>query len=415
MRRNDTSLRSDHALSFFSSSLSRAIFDVETPSSVWYGDGVEGEARQVTSGELEARCGFRFREGVWSESGEAAGDLTVSAAMNEAVHAFRQSAWAERLVVRRLAATGHALFAREAIAMGSVVCLYSGELRATTSSSSSSSGLHGDSEYECSFGDELFLDTARRSLDARLVGGLARFIQHCPTHYGVLADKIAAAVVADPPLAARFLEMAARDQGVALSDATRADFARRMLADPLLELTRLFACEEARDVAISWERAMLPRSAAFAAGTAWANLQRSAFAIDGQPVVVVFASRPIARGELLGMAYGLPFWCARATFPHLFASSSGAELSRALYNHERGALLLRLIRDAPANMAAILDTPLDCCTVCAKVDGANQCCARCKIVFYCGKVHQRAHWPTHKLSCQQSDLSNIIEAKFRDA
>lgn len=347
----------------------------------------------MSGAQLEATCGFRFREGVWSDDAERVpADLTVSAAMSEAVHAFQESAWAERLLVRRLQTTGHALFAREAIGMGNVVCLYSGDLGGVCDE---------QSEFECGFGDELFVDSQRLSLDARLSGGLARFIQHCPTHYGVLAAKIAAAVVAEPALAARFLEMAARDQGVELADAMRADFGRRMLADPLLELTRLFACEQAGDATGCWERAMLPRGAAFEAGAAWANLQRSSFSIDERPVVVVFASRPIARGELLGMAYGLPFWCARETFPHLFSSSSGAELSRALYNHERGALLLRLIRGAPADMQAILATPLDCCTVCAKVDRANQCCARCKIVYYCGKAHQTAHWPRHKLSCQR--------------
>eukprot|EP01119_Soliformovum_irregulare_P011147 TRINITY_DN2777_c0_g1_i2.p1 TRINITY_DN2777_c0_g1~~TRINITY_DN2777_c0_g1_i2.p1 ORF type:complete len:194 (+),score=32.61 TRINITY_DN2777_c0_g1_i2:233-814(+) len=40
------------------------------------------------------------------------------------------------------------------------------------------------------------------------------------------------------------------------------------------------------------------------------------------------------------------------------------------------------------------------CTVCKKVDGCSLC-AGCGIRAYCGKEHQREHWPKHRSECKE--------------
>jgi hypothetical protein len=45
------------------------------------------------------------------------------------------------------------------------------------------------------------------------------------------------------------------------------------------------------------------------------------------------------------------------------------------------------------------------CAVCGKSDAAV--CARCRLVGYCGAVHQRKDWPAHKLVCRKGEFSVV--------
>lgn len=41
------------------------------------------------------------------------------------------------------------------------------------------------------------------------------------------------------------------------------------------------------------------------------------------------------------------------------------------------------------------------CRVCNKIENTFRC-SRCRIAFYCGKEHQKADWPLHKVACKKS-------------
>jgi len=43
------------------------------------------------------------------------------------------------------------------------------------------------------------------------------------------------------------------------------------------------------------------------------------------------------------------------------------------------------------------------CKVCGTTDGTSRC-ARCRVVFYCGKEHQVADWASHKVLCKKNPV-----------
>ncbi|KAF4526095.1 hypothetical protein B566_EDAN007589 [Ephemera danica] len=47
------------------------------------------------------------------------------------------------------------------------------------------------------------------------------------------------------------------------------------------------------------------------------------------------------------------------------------------------------------------------CAVCGAT--AGQQCAGCKVVYYCGREHQRAHWPKHRSECRPVTLTEDIQ------
>lgn len=50
------------------------------------------------------------------------------------------------------------------------------------------------------------------------------------------------------------------------------------------------------------------------------------------------------------------------------------------------------------------------CAVCGK---AGLPCARCRVDYYCGKEHQKQHWPQHRPGCGSLELRDgrIVAAK----
>ncbi|KAJ8680306.1 hypothetical protein QAD02_016093, partial [Eretmocerus hayati] len=44
------------------------------------------------------------------------------------------------------------------------------------------------------------------------------------------------------------------------------------------------------------------------------------------------------------------------------------------------------------------------CEVCG--DPATTRCASCRLVFYCGRAHQKEHWPNHKKSCRSYEVDS---------
>ena len=41
------------------------------------------------------------------------------------------------------------------------------------------------------------------------------------------------------------------------------------------------------------------------------------------------------------------------------------------------------------------------CGVCGVVEGTKKC-ARCRVVAYCGREHQKLDWPVHKKACREA-------------
>lgn len=61
------------------------------------------------------------------------------------------------------------------------------------------------------------------------------------------------------------------------------------------------------------------------------------------------------------------------------------------------ALMVKLGYDA--DIASLTSKSLRLCALCSC--GENlQVCAKCKEVYYCGKKHQKQHWPVHKNRCK---------------
>jgi tetratricopeptide (TPR) repeat protein len=52
------------------------------------------------------------------------------------------------------------------------------------------------------------------------------------------------------------------------------------------------------------------------------------------------------------------------------------------------------------------------CAHCGSPDAQDQC--TCNLVRYCGKACQKAHWPTHRVTCQQSRKLNAVAARSKE-
>ena len=51
------------------------------------------------------------------------------------------------------------------------------------------------------------------------------------------------------------------------------------------------------------------------------------------------------------------------------------------------------------------------CAICSITTGLLRC-GRCKIIFYCGREHQRAHWSIHKHSC--TETTSEVKEKIQE-
>lgn len=82
-------------------------------------------------------------------------------------------------------------------------------------------------------------------------------------------------------------------------------------------------------------------------------------------------------------------------------NSSAVETSASSATSEAAALLSS---NPPSPRDPEPPKPLKC-AVCDKPEDLMRC-ARCKQVWYCSRDHQRNDWPSHKLTCGQSEVKN---------
>jgi hypothetical protein len=311
------------------------VFKVSSPTEVWYCDrplkASGAKPRKIPVAELEEIIGggFKYSEDVYIKELSNLPFLksSLSPDIIKEILTRLKNPLIDKLVICKIDdEVGHGVFARQSIDINEIVAIYSGEF------SFSQSG--NDASYA--------MDAVRSqkgsgySIDAKKIGGIARFFQHLPLLPDVLAvhqtkkfkENGRDCIKKSLDLSETFSGFSPNDIEYCINEVlsnvlhNNGEKIKEMLncdRDP----NQLFEVENAV-LAISWHEVAIAN-----VGVATLLLKNG-----GVPIIYFYAKREIRIGEPVGFSYGLGYWSSLGKLPRLF-DLHGNSLSKGLYKYTK--------------------------------------------------------------------------------
>ncbi len=325
------------------------VFKVMSPIEVWYCDKplkAPGAApKKILVSELEKIVGdgFRYSEDIYSAISSKLPFQKNSRppdVVKEILKCLRNPLIDKLVICKIDDEVGHGVFARLPIKFNEVVAIYSGEFKSSTD-------VIGDTVY--ALDAALSKKRSGYNVDAKKIGGIARFFQHLPHHADILAEHqtrkfktgracIEKSLGLDETLFELTPEEASGSIEFLFEDAMygHGEKIKEMMnynRDP----SGFFEVENI-ELSISWHEIAI------------ANLRMSSLILkdEGIPIIYFYAEKDILVGEPVGFSYTLGYWASMARLPRLF-DLSGYALSRDLYKYTKMPFTLEL---TPGNTRA---------------------------------------------------------------
>ena len=290
---------------------------------VWYSDKpplLGGIPTKITPQALSQKLGgrFEFSENIYAQQTCLVNppenfDLTRQANLTPMVLKRLNNPVHDSLVVSKIDNTvGHGVFTREPIKYGDIVAIYSGEIRKNQPPSLDKQ------EYQYSLGIESSHRQERYSIDAREIGGIARFFQHLPQNNHKLTEQLLKLFRSDETALERYVKYAKFSKPA--NQAARQGFLQVLKSDILHgtgeQFKRSRGVDKSQDSDIEWEL----QNSAFKDGVeiASSNLEVNTIFHEQKPIVFLHAARNISIGEQLGYSYGPSYWRGINQLPRFF-------------------------------------------------------------------------------------------------
>jgi hypothetical protein len=216
--------------------------------------------------------------------------------------------------------TGNGVFAREAIQVGEIVAIYSGELKVKGVSTQYGMDVDPESNY---------------IIDAKNYGGIARFFQHLPFNINETYNQLVPLFKINPNLLKRYLSLVMA--GDNLTTKEKKDGIQNVTDDILHNDGKKVFIEYLRHLKKEWQLQCLTLKYTSLNIVASENLVTEFSTIDGKPVAYLWAFRAIKPGEQLGFDYGAGFWYKSNQFPQLF-DNKGEIIPQSDYEYTKSLL-----------------------------------------------------------------------------